>query len=83
MASIPQTVHYSAEIVNTRVDRGAGRYGSTSYRTTVILSDGSQTSIDVSKHNYDEVLAGKEKVVCENEGMFGIQFINLHDLVKK
>lgn len=83
MASIRQNVHYPAEIVSVHFDRGAGRRVGSSYRAAVILSDGSQTSVDISKYNYDDIQEGKEKVVCESEGMFGIRFVTIHDPVKK
>lgn len=70
--------HYPAQIVKTSVSRGK----STSYYATVILADSRKKSVEVTHSTYEDIEHGKQKVVCENESIWGMRFVTLHDPVQ-
>lgn len=68
-------VHYVADILHSR--ESVGRWSSC--YVTVRLLNGEE-ELEVSEKIYRDIMEGKSKVLCENEALWGIRYISLHNL---
>lgn len=68
-------VHYAADIVHSRESIGRG----SSCYVTVRLLNGEEEELEVSEKIYRDIMEGKSKVLCENEALWGIRYIFLHN----
>lgn len=68
--------HYTAEVVKT--GESYSRRGGTTYSVTVVLQDGSEQRIMVTKSVYSAAEQGDPLVVCQREGILNTEFVTLH-----
>lgn len=74
-SGLDKRVHYTADILQKR--ETAGRWKS--WYVTVRLLDGQEEEMEVSQCMYRDIVMGKRKVLCENEALWGIRYISLHN----
>ena len=69
--------HYPAEVVRLWEDEDS-KYVDR-YYSELLLPDGTKTEVRLFHSVYEDLLAGEDKTVCDQTGLFGIRFISVHD----
>lgn len=77
MSEKSEITHYQAKVTAIRESR-AKYY--TTYYAEVDLRGAGETEIVISKSAYEDLMDGKEEVVCVNDALFGIKYVMLHEL---
>lgn len=68
--------HYTAEVVKTGESHSSR--GGTNYYVVVLLKDGREQRIMVTKSLYSAAEQGEPLVVCQREGIWNTEFVTLH-----